>query len=118
MGVRRRTILPSLLARLLERGGHQVVATTNGAGAVMEVQRQPIDVVVMDVEMPVLDGIEASQYIRALPVPLCNTPIIGISATHSCDDCLAAGMNAYVPKPVDVAALFTTIEGLRRSYEG
>ncbi|MBS1904128.1 MAG: response regulator [Bacteroidetes bacterium] len=80
----------------------QIVTATNGAEALSESQRSRFDVILMDVQMPEMDGIEATRRIRSLDGPVKNTPIVALTASvirGDIDHCLAAGMNGYVPKP-------------------
>lgn len=106
-----------LALRLLEKRGHQVVVAANGREALAALDRQTFDVVLMDVEMPEMDGIEATKAIRGKPSGA-HVPIVAMTA-HAMkgdrDRCLEAGMNAYVSKPIDPAVLYETIEKLGRS---
>ncbi len=101
---------------MLERAGHSVATVANGAEAVEQVQAQPFDAVLMDVQMPVMGGLEATRRIRALADPaLARLPIIAITANAMQGDdrdCYAAGMTGYVTKPIDRAALLETLERL------
>ena len=88
---------------LLERMGHQVVAVTDGAAAVEAVRAGRFEVVLMDMQMPVLDGVEATRLIRALPGSVARIPIIALTATavqSEFERCLAAGMNDFLTKPI------------------
>ncbi len=93
---------------LLERDGHRVTAVADGLEAVAAVSNGRFDVVLMDMQMPKMDGIEATQAIRALPSPQSTIPIIALTATAvqgELERCLAAGMNDFVTKPVSPEAL-------------
>lgn len=99
----------------LEKAGYVVDVVSDGAEAVEAVKSFPYDVVLMDIRMPVKDGIDATRDIRALPGQESETPIIALTADAMVGDAekyLAAGMNAYTSKPFDQAKLFATIEGL------
>ena len=101
---------------LLEQMGLQVTVANNGAEAVRAVQSQPYDLVLMDVQMPEMDGFQATQAIRALAKPLASLPIIALTAHAIKGDkerCLAAGMDDYVSKPIDPDTLRLTILNLR-----
>ncbi|MBY0429641.1 MAG: response regulator, partial [Rhodospirillales bacterium] len=97
---------------LLRRAGHQVTIAGDGRQAVAAVRAESFDVVLMDMQMPEMDGIEATRAIRALPEPLCRLPIIAMTANAQASDrerCLAAGMDDYVPKPVVPERLFAAL---------
>jgi signal transduction histidine kinase/DNA-binding response OmpR family regulator/HPt (histidine-containing phosphotransfer) domain-containing protein len=103
-----------LAARLLEKRGHQVEIVGCGGDAVKSVQEQPYDLVLMDVEMPEMDGLEATRRIREIETQSGRrTPIIAMTAHAMKGDrerCLAAGMDDYVSKPLRPAELFKTVE--------
>ena len=93
---------------LLQRQGHAVHVVADGRGAVEAVRTGRYDVVLMDVHMPVVDGLAATRTIRALPGPEHAIPIIALSASampEETDACWTAGMNAYLAKPIDPLAL-------------
>ena len=88
---------------LLERQGHRVVAVEDGAEAVDAVRSGRFEVVLMDMQMPGMDGVEATRRIRALPGPLARIPVIALTATavqSEFDRCIAAGMNDFLTKPI------------------
>lgn len=95
--------------RMLERDGHTVAVVETGAAAVRAWTERPYDVVLMDLQMPEMDGFEATSAIRSLEaVQGGHTPIIAITAHAMHGDrerCLAAAMDGYVSKPVDRAKL-------------
>ena len=99
----------------LEDAGYIVGVVSDGAEAVESVKSFPYHVVLMDIRMPIKDGIEATKEIRALPGPESRIPIIALTADAMVGDAeryLAAGMNAYASKPFDQEKLFAAIEGL------
>ena len=104
------------LARtLLERQGWQVSLAEDGAQALEAVRHGRFDLVLMDVQMPVMDGLEATRRIRALDGEAGDIPIIGLTAHAMPRDrasCLEAGMNHYIAKPVTPRALHAAIEEL------
>ncbi len=104
-----------LAVRLLEKRGHCVVVAPNGARAVALWEQQPFDVVLMDVQMPEMDGFEATAVIREREQRSgAHVPIIAMTAHAMKGDearCLAAGMDGYVSKPVDAGKLLAIIEG-------
>ena len=107
------------LARLLLRNaGYVAKIVDTGAAAVAAVRAAEYDVVLMDVQMPVLDGIEATRLIRALPSPKNAVPIIAVTAhamTGAREQYLASGMNGYLSKPLNAEALMRTLAACRES---
>jgi two-component system sensor histidine kinase/response regulator len=97
---------------LLETRGMHVTLARDGRQALQLLGRQSFDVVLMDVHMPVIDGIEATRALRREPA-LRQLPVIGLSASVQPADrarALAAGMNAFVGKPIVPALLFQALE--------
>jgi CheY-like chemotaxis protein len=105
-----------LAASLLERRGHKVVIAANGSEAVEAIQRQPFDVILMDVQMPEMGGFEATSAIRALERESgARVPIVAMTAHAMKGDrerCLAAGMDDYLTKPIDPRQLCLLVEQL------
>jgi len=103
--------------RLLERLGYRADLAGNGIEVLQALERQSYDVVLMDVQMPEMDGLEASRQIAAI-CPLEKRPwIIAMTANAMQGDreaCLAAGMNDYLSKPVQLAALRNVLERASR----
>jgi CheY-like chemotaxis protein len=102
--------------RAIEKAGHSVVVANNGREAVDAWQGEAFDVVLMDVQMPEMDGFEATSTIRKLEreqAASAHTPIIAMTANAMKGDkqrCLEAGMDGYVSKPVKRQTLFAEIE--------
>jgi CheY-like chemotaxis protein len=102
------------LARiLLGKQGHRVVVASDGHQALTALQQQTFDVVLMDVQMPAMDGLEATAQIRAAEQQTGrHIPIIAMTAHAMKGDrerCLAAGMDGYVSKPIQPADLFPVL---------
>jgi len=104
------------IAAVLRKRGHHVELAPNGRIAIDVIRSQPVDVVLMDVQMPQLDGLEATAQIRGLSNPAqANVPIVAMTAHAMRGDderCLAAGMDAYLAKPVNIRDLITIVEQL------
>lgn len=101
----------------LEKAGYVVDVVSDGAEAVEAVKSFPYHVILMDIRMPVMDGLAATREIRALPGVEANVPIIALTADAMLGDeqeYLSAGMNSYASKPFDPDKLFATIEALAR----
>nr|MBP7546435.1 response regulator [Corallincola sp.] len=100
-----------VLAAMLARCGVEVVEAVNGAEALAMVEQMTIDLVLMDIQMPVMDGLTATRAMRA-DARWRGLPIIGLSANAFAEDraqSLAAGMNDYLTKPVDRQQLYQTL---------
>ncbi len=106
-----------LAVRLLEKLGHQVHLVENGEQAVDAVKARNFDLVLLDVQMPVMGGLAACGAIRAWEKgPGTHVPIVAMTAHAMQGDrerCLDAGMDGYIPKPIDIAALVSMLEALR-----
>jgi signal transduction histidine kinase/CheY-like chemotaxis protein/ligand-binding sensor domain-containing protein len=125
----------TLAIRILEKRGHLVAAVTNGKEAIAALNREPFDLILMDVQMPEMDGFEATLTIRGLedqmlhgvitPFPhllsddgntkIHRIPILAMTAHAMRGDkerCLEVGMDGYVAKPIQAPELIEAIEGL------
>jgi signal transduction histidine kinase/CheY-like chemotaxis protein/HPt (histidine-containing phosphotransfer) domain-containing protein len=105
-----------LAASLLERAGHVATVVRNGQEALTAMQKEEFDIVLMDVQMPVMGGFEATRLIREREASTGKrTPIIAVTARAMKGDreaCLAAGMDGYVPKPIQSKKLMELIAEL------
>jgi CheY-like chemotaxis protein len=102
--------------RILEREGHNVVIAGNGKEALAALDQQRFDVVLMDAQMPEMDGLETTAAIRQRERGTGKrTPIIAMTAhamTGDRERCLAAGMDGYISKPVDARELLKLVESI------
>jgi CheY-like chemotaxis protein/HPt (histidine-containing phosphotransfer) domain-containing protein len=105
-----------LTVRLLEKRGHTVTVVQDGAEALAALRRQTFDVVLMDIQMPHMDGLETTRAIRAREQDtMTHVPIVAMTAHAMQGDrerCLAAGMDGYVAKPLRPKELFEVIARL------
>jgi CheY-like chemotaxis protein len=102
-----------LLLRLLARMGYRADVAGNGLEAVDALERQPYDLIFMDMQMPEMDGLEATSQIRRRLGPDGPPRIIALTANATPEDrdrCLDAGMNDYLPKPIQIPDLVKVIE--------
>ena len=103
-----------LASRILRKRGHDVTIVANGKLAVEALEKQRFDVVLMDVQMPELGGLEATAAIRQRERESgAHTCIVAMTAhamTGDRERCLAAGMDDYLSKPIDPTALYTMLE--------
>jgi two-component system, sensor histidine kinase and response regulator len=104
--------------RVLSGAGHHVTLANNGLEAVELANSRAFDVILMDVQMPEMDGLDATRAIRAREVDLPrHTPIIAMTANAMKGDreaCIEAGMDGYVPKPVKKDVLLAEIDRIRK----
>ncbi|MBZ5659425.1 MAG: response regulator [Acidobacteriia bacterium] len=110
------TVNQILADRLVRRRGHSLVIVNNGREALDALDREHFDLILMDVQMPEMSGLEATAAIRQKEKSAgSRIPIIALTAFAMKDDrdrCLEAGMDDYVTKPIEQAALFEAIERL------
>ena len=110
-----------LVKMLLRKADHQVDVVDNGELAVEAISNGEYDVVLMDVQMPILDGVQATRRIRAQPPPKNRVPIIALTAhamAGAKEEYLAAGMDDYLSKPIDDVALFSCLNGVAAGVIG
>jgi Response regulator containing a CheY-like receiver domain and an HD-GYP domain len=103
-----------MMRRLLEMSGYRVVEAMNGEEAVKLARAETPQLILMDLSLPVIDGLAATRLIRKLPA-LQSTPIIAVSAHDTSDfqdEAVEAGCNSYVTKPIDFNQLEKLIEQL------
>jgi CheY-like chemotaxis protein len=96
-----------MMRRLLEMTGYRVVEAMNGEEAVKLAQAESPNLILMDLSLPVIDGLAATRLIRKLP-KFKSTPIIAVSAHDTSDfqsEAIEAGCDSYVTKPIDFAEL-------------
>jgi len=104
----------ALAVALLKQHGHQVHVANHGGEALAALENEPFDLILMDMQMPEMDGLEATRRIRAQEQASGgHLPIIAMTANVLAGDrerCLEAGMDGYVAKPITQEALFQTID--------
>jgi signal transduction histidine kinase/ligand-binding sensor domain-containing protein/DNA-binding response OmpR family regulator len=110
-----------LAKRLLEKMGHQVMVAESGLGALEQVQKQTFDLILMDVQMPEMDGFAATQAIREWEKNVgSHIPIIAMTAHAMKGDyemCMSVGMDGYITKPINSKGLENTIQQVLQSLE-
>ncbi len=113
------SISRTLVTRLLEKRGHRVVGAANGVEALAALERQRFDLVLMDIQMPDMNGLETAAAIRAREQSSgVHIPIIALTAHAMKGDkerCLEAGMDGYLQKPLRASELFGAIERLQHA---
>ncbi|MBT3313919.1 MAG: response regulator [Anaerolineae bacterium] len=97
---------------LLQKAGHSVDIANNGKEAIEMLQKKKYGLVLMDIQMPIMGGFEATRQIRASEAEESHIPIIAMTAHAMKGDrerCIKAGMDDYISKPIDKRSLFTTV---------
>jgi two-component system, sensor histidine kinase and response regulator len=105
----------TLATKLFTRKGHNVVAVEDGKLAVEQFQKDQFDAILMDMQMPEMDGLEATREIRRLEKEGSKktTPIIAMTANEDRSDqqkCFDAGMNGFISKPLSIKEVIPTIQ--------
>jgi len=104
-----------LAARLLEKRGHRVAVTANGREALAALEKDEYDLVLMDVQMPEMDGLEATAAIRKMEEGSSKHQTVIALTAHAMkgdeERCLAAGMDGYLSKPIRPAELDAILDG-------
>jgi signal transduction histidine kinase/DNA-binding response OmpR family regulator len=111
----------ALAIRLLERWGHKVVLAETGRAVIEAVEKQRFDLVLMDIQMPEMDGLEATVAIRERERTTgYHLPIIAMTANAMMGDkerCIQSGMDGYVAKPLAIKDLLSTVEAVLKQTE-
>lgn len=105
-------LIRDILHGILSRQGHRLTLADNGAEALDLVQKEAFDLVLMNIQMPVMDGLEVTRRIRQLSEPARNIPIVALTANvtvHERNRYLAAGINECLSKPINWRQLFAAI---------
>ncbi len=107
-----------LIVAMLERDGHEVTVVSDGEKAVAISRIEHFDVILMDVNMPEMGGLEATRRIRDGAAPMRDVTIIALTADDdgaTQRDCIEAGMNAFLSKPIDMKELFKLLTPRKRA---
>jgi signal transduction histidine kinase/ActR/RegA family two-component response regulator len=108
-----------LIDAILRHLGHEPVLVGNGREAIDRLGAGDIDLVLMDMQMPELDGLSATRELRALPGPESRIPVLAMTANARPEDrqaCLQAGMNEFLTKPIEIGALGLAIQRQARRH--
>jgi len=101
-----------VLLALMEPVGHELHFVSDGVQAISAVEAETFDALLMDIHMPVMDGMAAARQIRSLPGEVSRIPIIALTANAMAGDrerCIEAGMNDYISKPVQISELMEAL---------
>jgi two-component system sensor histidine kinase RpfC len=104
-----------VIAKTLEAGGHEVIVVGDGEQALDALETSRFDLVLMDINMPVLDGLETTKLYRAMTMGQSHLPIVGLTADatpEAAQHCAEAGMDACITKPIEAPRLLELIDQL------
>lgn len=104
-----------VIHKMLERAGHTCTLVEDGEQALDQIEQQPFDAVILDMNMPVMNGLEASRAIRLLTPPDHHLPILMLSADVSAQtiaECKDAGIDQFLPKPIQIDSLLAALDRL------
>ena len=104
-----------VVSKILESGGHNSVIVGNGAEALEALENNSYDLIILDMQMPVMDGIEAAKIYNFTTTPEKRVPIIMLSANATVEamkECENANIDVYLTKPIDAKKLLSTIKSL------
>ena len=108
------SVILSLTKKILELQQYNIQTAKNGREVMKQVDSNSFDAILLDINIPVIDGMECARQIRKNPNPeVANTPIIAITGNannYSMEDFQQAGINAYLPKPLDFDQLVTVVK--------
>ena len=108
------SVIQNLTKKILQMQSFKISSVKNGQQVLDVLQKEDFDIILMDINMPVMDGMECSRNIRALSDPeKSNIPIIAITGNaqnYSIEDFKEAGINDYLPKPLNFDALVEAVK--------
>lgn len=109
-----------IAGKILGKLGIEVVTVENGELALHETMNKTFDLVLMDINMPIMDGITAAEKIRELSFPKNQVPILALTANAMMEDkerCIKAGMNGFISKPIKLGRLIEELDGILSSID-
>jgi PAS domain S-box-containing protein len=109
-----------IASKILEKLGIESVIVENGELALHETMNKTFDLVLMDINMPTMDGITAAEKIRELSFPKNQVPILALTANAMMEDkerCIKAGMNGFISKPIKLGRLIEELDGILSSID-
>lgn len=108
-----------VLSRMAEHFGARIVEAGSGADALAVLRGQPVDLVLLDIHMPQMSGVEVVERLRARPGPNRDTPVVAVTGDTTLDarEYLAMGFDAYVSKPISLAGVEAMLK-TQRAWSG
>ncbi len=110
------SVIQNLTRKILEQQGCLISSVKNGEQVLEALDREPYDIILLDINMPVMDGMECARRVRALPDPakagIPIVPITGNAKNYSMEEFQAVGINEYLPKPLNFDQLVEMVKKL------
>ena len=104
------SVIQNLTKKILSLQNYQISAVKNGAQVIEKLKAEPFDLILLDIHMPVMDGIECAKAVRSLPSSVPIIAITGNANNYTMDDFKNAGINGYLPKPLNYDTLVETVK--------
>jgi len=108
------SVIQNLTKKILSLQNYEISAVKDGRKVIDKLESETFDLILMDIHMPVMDGMECAREIRKMKNKNANVPIIAITGNannYSLDDFKEAGINGYLPKPLNYDTLVETVKG-------
>ncbi len=108
------SVIQNLTKKILSLQNYEISAVKDGQKVIDKLESETFDLILMDIHMPVMDGMECAREIRKMKNKNANVPIIAITGNannYSLDDFKEAGINGYLPKPLNYDTLVETVKG-------
>lgn len=108
------SVIQNLTKKILSLQNYEISAVKDGQKVIDKLESETFDLILMDIHMPVMDGMECAREIRKMKNKNADVPIIAITGNannYSLDDFKQAGINGYLPKPLNYDTLVETVKG-------
>jgi hypothetical protein len=110
------SVIQNLTKKILQFQNFEISSVKNGEQVLKALEKEHVDIILLDINMPVMDGMECARQVRKLPDPQkANVPIVAITGNaknYSMEDFRQAGINDYLPKPLDFDKLVDVVKKL------
>ncbi|MDJ1506194.1 response regulator [Xanthocytophaga agilis] len=110
------SVIQNLTKKILEQQGCAISSVKNGEQVLSALEKENFDIILLDINMPVMDGMECARQVRALPDPVkANIPLVAITGNaknYTMEEFQAVGINEYLPKPLNFDQLVEVVKKL------
>lgn len=104
------SVIQNLTKKILSLQNYEIVVVKNGAQVIDKLKSESFDLILLDIHMPIMDGIECARRVRNMPSQIPIIAITGNANNYSMDDFKSAGINEYLPKPLNYDTLVETVK--------